>query len=389
VNRSYDFINEALAERAENDRLRSLMRIGKQEEAEVEVDGQKLINFCSNDYLGLSSHPKVVERAGRFVQQYGAGSTASRLVSGNFGFHEQLEAKLARVFNSEAVLLFNTGFQANISVLSALANRHSLIIADRKCHNSLIQGALLSRAEFKRFDHNDYTHLEKLLQSARQEKYNRIWIVSETLFSMDGDRSEVERLTQLAKEYNALLFLDDAHAIGVLGKDGLGLTYGHKGIDIRLGTFGKAFGSFGAFVACPKKIREYLINFCAGFIYTTAPPPAIAGAVDAAVEIIPAMQKERNELFDNIRWVNQELKNMGFTTGKPESQIIPVVIGEEATTMQLSEWLVTQGIWLSAIRPPTVPAHSSRLRLTLTVKHTKDHIQKLLNALQEWKQRQK
>jgi len=389
VSRSYDFINEALAARAKNDRLRSLVCIGKQQGAEVVVDGQKLINFCSNDYLGLSSHPKVVERAGRFVHLYGAGSTASRLISGNFDFHEQLETKLARAFNAEAVLLFNTGFQANMSVLGALADRHSLIIADRKCHNSLIQGALLSRAEFKRFDHNDYTHLEKQLQSALQEKYNRIWIVSETLFSMDGDRSKVDRLIQLAEEYNALLFLDDAHAIGVLGKDGLGLTLGHKGIDIRLGTFGKAFGSFGAFVACSKEVKEYLVNFCAGFIYTTAPPPAVAGAVDAALEIIPAMNKERNKLFDNIRWIKQELKRMGFSTGKSDSQIIPVVIGEETTAIRLSEWLATQGIWLSAVRPPTVPSHSSRLRLTLTVNHGKSHIQKLLNALQEWNQKQK
>lgn len=383
-----DFIKAALAQRHAEHRFRTLKAVQPVVgTSRVIRDGKQLINFCSNDYLGLSAHPKVIDRAKEFTDRYGAGSGASRLVSGTLYIHQKFEEKLAEALGLEAVLVFNSGFQANTSVIASLADRNSLILADKKCHNSLIQGALLSRTDFKRFNHNDLNHLEKLLKETSGKSYNRIWVVSETVFSMDGDQSDVQGLINLSQKYNALLYSDDAHALGVLGEKGLGLNVGKEGIDISLGTFGKAFGAFGAFVGCSSEMKDYLINFCPGFIYTTALPPAVIGALDAALELIPEMNQERERLFSNIRMVKTRLKELGFDTGNSESQIIPIIIGSEEETLKLSDFLENEGIWASAIRPPTVEQGASRIRITITLNHTEEDISHLLNTLEAWKER--
>ncbi|MFV1884889.1 MAG: 8-amino-7-oxononanoate synthase [Balneola sp.] len=382
-----DFIKAALAQRQDEHRFRSLKPVKPVLGTSRAIrDSEQLINFCSNDYLGLSAHPAVIERAKEFTDRYGAGSGASRLVSGSLDIHKEFEEKLAEALGLEAVLVFNSGFQANTSVIASLADRNSFILADKKSHNSLIQGALLSRADFKRFNHNDLNHLEKLLKEASDKSYNRIWVVSETVFSMDGDQSDVEGLIELSQKYNALFYSDDAHALGVLGEKGLGLNYGKEGIEISLGTFGKAFGSFGAFVGCNSEMKDYLINFCPGFIYTTALPPSVIGALDATLELIPEMNEERGRLFFNIRMVKNRLKELGFDTGNSESQIIPVIVGSEEETLKLSEFLENEGIWASAIRPPTVEQGASRIRITITLNHTEEDIRHLLNALEAWKE---
>lgn len=383
-----DFLKDALAQRREEHRFRSLRSVqpifGT---SKVKLGGKELINFCSNDYLGLSTHPKVIKRSTDFVNKYGAGSGASRLVSGSLSIHQELEEKLASTLGVESALVFNSGFQANTTILSTLADRNSLILADKKCHNSLIQGTLLSRATFKRFNHNDLDHLETLLKEASSKSYNRIWVVSETVFSMDGDRNDVSGLIELSKKYNALLYSDDAHALGVLGEKGLGLNFGKKGIDVSLGTFGKAFGSFGAYVGCSAEMKDYLINFCPGFIYTTSLPPALIGALDAALDLIPTMKEERKELFQNIGFLKSELTKMGFDTGYSASQIIPIIIGSEEETLKLSSYLEDRGIWASAIRPPTVDQNASRIRLTITAKHSKADIDHLLTVLGAWNEK--
>lgn len=380
-----DFISSALQKRKAEHRFRSLMPVvpilGT---SKVQVNGINLLNFCSNDYLGLSAHPKIIERSNEYTKKYGAGAGASRLVSGTQTIHSQFEEKLADSLGLESVLLFNSGFQANTTILSTLADRNSLILADKKCHNSLLQGALLSKATFQRFNHNDMNHLRSLLEATTKKKYNRIWIVSETIFSMDGDQNDLATLLNLANEYGALFYSDDAHALGVFGKHGFGLNAGKDGIDISIGTFGKAFGSFGAFVGCGSEIKDYLINFCPGFIYTTALPPTIIGALDAALDIIPKMDEERVQLFKNIKYLTSELKTLGFNCGESESQIIPIIIGSEDETLKLSSYLQENGIWASAIRPPTVEQNASRIRLTLTVNHTKNDIDLLLTTLSKW-----
>lgn len=382
------FITDALAQRKTEHRFRSLNPLESELSTSIiRVDGSEYINFSSNDYLGLSSHPKLIERSNQYASKYGVGSGASRLVTGNLAIHESIEEKLASTFRSEAAILFNSGFQANTSILPAVADRNSLILADKKIHNSLIQGSLLSRATLKRFEHNNYEELESLLIEAEKRDYNRIWVVSETIFSMDGDQNDIDKLIDLSKKYDALLYSDDAHALGVLGENGLGLNFGKKGIDISLGTFGKAFGSFGAYALCTKDMKDFLINYSGGFIYTTALPPNVLGAIDAGLDLIPTMNAERIQLLADIDYLRSGIQKLGFDTLDSNSQIIPTVIGDEEETIDLSNYLKENGLWVSAIRPPTVEKNASRLRITLTTKHERDQIDQLLDRLAEWKRK--
>ncbi|MEP1150505.1 MAG: 8-amino-7-oxononanoate synthase [Balneola sp.] len=382
------FITDALAQRKTEHRFRSLNPLESELSTSIiRVDCSEYINFSSNDYLGLSSHPKLIERSNQYAKKYGVGSGASRLVTGNLSIHEAIEDKLASTFRSEAAILFNSGYQANTSILPAVADRNSLILADKKIHNSLIQGSLLSRATLKRFEHNNYKELESQLIDAEKRDFNRIWIVSETIFSMDGDRNDIERLIHLSEKYNALLYSDDAHALGVLGEKGLGLNFGKNGIDISLGTFGKAFGSFGAYALCTKEMKDFLINYSGGFIYTTALPPNVLGAIDAGLDLIPTMNAERTQLLADIDYLRSGIQKLGFDTLDSNSQIIPIVIGDEQETIDLSKYLKENGLWVSAIRPPTVEKNASRLRITLTTKHERDQIDQLLDRLAEWKRK--
>jgi 8-amino-7-oxononanoate synthase len=383
----YQFIHDALAERKKNNQFRSTKAlVPSLDSMNIEREGKSLINFSSNDYLGLSKHPKVIEKAQEYLQRFGAGSGASRLVTGTLSIHEQLEEKLAQTFGTEAALLFNSGFQANTSIIPALVDRNSCIFIDKKCHNSLIQGSILSRATIKRFRHNNLDHLKNLLEQSESENFNRKVIVSETVFSMDGNRSPVDSLADMATQFKALFYSDDAHALGVLGDQGLGLNYKQSGIDISLGTFGKAFGGFGAFAGCTKVMREYLINHSGGFIYTTALPPAIIGALDAALDLIPEMESERAKLHQKISSFKEIIQDAGFEIGETDSQIIPIIIGDEDETMKLSNHLSDNGLWVSAIRPPTVENGASRIRITFTTMHSDSDIERLVDALKRWKQ---
>ena len=383
-----EFIDQALFKRKEEHRFRELHALVPiPGTSRVKKGGKEYVNFCSNDYLGLATHPKVIKRSQEFAQKYGAGSGASRLVSGTFDIHTALEEKLKDVFDAEAVLLFNSGFQANTTILSSLAGKDSLIIADKKCHNSLIQGAMLSRASFKRFKHNDYSHLEKLLAESESKKYDRIWIVSETVFSMDGDRADVDLISKLSEYYGALFYSDDAHALGVLGEKGLGLNYGRQNIELSLGAFGKAFGAFGAFASCSLAMKEYLVNFCPGFIYTTALPPGVIGAIDAALDLVLTMDAQRQLLIENVNYLKEQLSQLRFDTGASDSQIIPIIVGAEQDALKLSGLLESSGLLASAIRPPTVESGASRIRITLTVNHTRAEIDQLLEVFALWKSR--
>lgn len=381
----HSFIDEDLRKRKENNQFRNLRAVSPGKDSVTVIkEGKQLLNFCSNDYLGLSKHPGLIKRANEYAEQYGAGSTASRLITGTYDIHEKLEEKIARTFNRESALLFNSGFQANSTLVGTLTDRHSLVLADRLCHNSLLQGALLSRADLMRFEHNDLAHLEKLLIEAKGKSYNRILIITETVFSMDGDRSDLAAVSDLAGTHNALLFVDDAHAVGVWGKSGLGLAYEAEGVDILLGTCGKAFGSFGSYVACSNNMKDYIVNYCPGFIYTTALPPPVIGAIDSALDIIPGLNKERASYHHTISKVIRELSDFGYEAGPSSTQIIPVILGDEKETVALAEWLEKQGILATAIRPPTVPENSSRIRFTITSKHSDDHIDYLLKKMKEW-----
>ncbi|MDJ0508031.1 MAG: 8-amino-7-oxononanoate synthase [Crocosphaera sp.] len=383
-NNKLDFIAKELQAREKNNYLRQLNPIYPNSTVTVIKNDKTLINFSSNDYLGLSKHPKIIAASHDYLNQYGTGSTASRLVTGTYDIHDKLEQKLAKICNKEAALLFNTGFQANTTIIPTLVNQKSLVLCDRLVHNSILQGIFLSKAQWKRYQHNDLEHLDILLKKAVSQGYNRILIVTETVFSMEGDRSDVDALIQLSQQYNTLLYLDDAHAFGIMGEKGMGLTAHKSGIDISLGTFGKALGSFGAFVTTSKLIRDYLINCCPGFIYTTALPPAVIGSIDAALDIIPNLDKEREYLCRQIDYVRNKLINLGYQVLNSNSPIIPVIIGHEEKALELSKYLENNGILATAIRPPTVPKNTARIRLVLSSKHQQKHIDYLISLLQKY-----
>lgn len=346
-------------------------------------DKHPLVNFSSNDYLGLAHHPLLIERAQAWAAASGASAQASRLVCGTLELHTQVEAKLARFKGTEAALLFASGWQANASVLPALlqAAAHQgkpQVYTDRLNHASLHQGCLAAGIRQIRYAHNDLDHLERLLLSHAGQAGAR-FIITESVFSMDGDRSDVARLSALAARHNAFLYLDEAHATGVLGPAGKGLALG--GVDLSMGTFSKALGGFGAYVAGSRILCDYLVNTCSGLIYTTALPPAVLGAMDAALDLVPGMEAERAHLCAASNRLRAALQSIGVDTGDSSTQIVPALVGETARTLEVSAMLERDGLLAIAIRPPTVPMGTSRLRIALSAAHTDDDLDRLIAGI--------
>jgi len=347
----------------------------------IERDGPTLIDFSSNDYLGLARHPLLAERSAEWAMRYGSGSGASRLVTGTAPEHLALEARIARFKGTEAALLFPTGWQLNAAVLATLLNAApgALLFTDRLIHGSLHTGAAEHR-QF-RFRHNDLDHLEELLATHADRAGPRL-IVTESVFSMDGDRADLARLGAVAKAHDAFLYLDEAHATGVLGPGGAGLSRTVPGAaHLAMGTFSKAMGCFGAYVAGSRLLIDYLVNACGGFIFSTAPPPAMLGAIDAALDLVPGMDTERQTLAEHGTYLRGRLAEAGIDTGASSTQILPVIVGEAEAALVLSEALAAEGMLASAIRPPTVPAGTSRLRIALHATHAQADIDRLADAL--------
>ncbi len=381
---TYEFVEEALRRRQAQNRLRRLRSLAPGTGVEVRAGGRRLINFCSNDYLGLSRHPVVLERAAAYLQSYGAGFTASRLVCGNYECFDRVEEKLAGLKQVEATLLLSSGFQANLTLIPALADRNAVIFSDQFNHASLIQGCRLAGCTVVVYRHNDMNHLEQLLAVHRNKGFSRVLIVSESVFSMEGDICDLESLEALADRYEGFLIIDDAHATGVLGARGMGLTCGRR-VDMVMGTFGKGGGSFGAYLACSQRLKEYMVNRCAGFIYSTALPPPVVGAIDAALDLIPSMDEQRKVLAGNASTLRRELNQMGWNTGSSSTQIIPVIIGNESDALAFSGWLEQNGILAVPIRPPAVPEDGSRIRISLSALHERSHIDQLIHAFRKWR----
>ncbi len=384
ISNKYAFIDVEMERREELFQRRSIQSVNPTVGMGIEVCGSNMINFCSNDYMGLSKHPKLQERAVEYMTRYGSGSTASRLVCGTYDCCRQVEKKIARLKQTESSLIFNSGYQANVSVLPALCDRNSLILSDSLNHSSLIRGILSARCRKIRFQHNDMSDLRRLLQENVDLGYSRIIIVTESVFGMDGDRSDIDVLVNLAEDFSAILIVDEAHATGVLGEQGMGLTCGKK-VDVIIGTFGKALGSFGAYVACSKKISEYLTNCCTGFVYSTALPPSVIGCIDAALDLIPQMEEERVTLHMKANFLRSSLQELGWQTGFSTTQIVPLIIGEEKKTLAISKWFETRGIFAKAIRPPTVEDGKARVRLTLSALHSWEQVEKLVDVATEWR----
>jgi 8-amino-7-oxononanoate synthase len=381
----YAFASAELERREREGLRRQLRPFAPLSGVEVGLGERRLVNFSSNDYLGLAGHPLVIERAAQYLRQYGAGARASRLICGSHPGFGPVEEKLARLKGRGCALVFNSGFQANVSLLPALTDRHSLVLMDRLAHGSLVLGAQASSGQVRRFRHNDLDHLRRLLAQHRAA-HGRVIIATESVFSMDGGQSEVGALAALAAQYEALLLVDEAHATGVVGPGGGGLCCGHP-VDLVMGTLGKACGAFGAYVACEPLLGEYLLNCCAGFVYSTGLPPAVLGAVDAALELIPQMDAQRAQLHAHAEYLRQTLRAQGWDTALSTTQIVPVVVGESEKALTLAGWLEEEGVLAAAIRPPTVPAGQARLRLALSVLHTREQLEWLVELLGSWRER--
>jgi len=328
------------------------------------------LNLCSNNYLGLSGHPDLIKAEIEYCRKYGCGSTGSRLITGTMSPHIELEEEVAKLKGTEKAIVFNTGYMANIGVIDSLTDEKDVILSDELNHASIVDGCRISKARKMIYKHCDLNHLEYLLKKEKRAK--KKLIVTDTVFSMDGDIAPLKEINFLAKKYSAILMTDDAHATGVLGENGGGggEFFGlEEQIDIQMGTFGKALGTFGAYVAGRKELIDYLINRARTFIYTTALPPGIIGATIKAIQIVKSKEGKlrRKILFKKAHYIRKKLNEAGFNTLNSTTQIIPVLIGDEFTTMAITQKLLENGIYIQGIRPPTVPENMCRLRISATV----------------------
>jgi 8-amino-7-oxononanoate synthase len=357
---------------------RSTRVISGQQGPRVEMNGRDVLMLCSNNYLGLADSPALIQASVKATEQYGTSSGASRLVSGTMTLHELLESEVAAFKRTEAALIFNSGYAANTGIIAALVGRGDVIFSDRLNHASIIDGAMLSSAKLIRYPHNDVSVLGALLKSHRGD--GRALIITDAVFSMDGDIAPLGDLVGLKKEHNALLMVDDAHGSGVLGEDGSGTAelLGVSGdVDILMGTFGKALGSFGAYAALSGELRELLINRARSFIFSTSLPPAVLGASLEALKIVRSSEGKslRENLKLNAAYFRSLLTEAGFRLPAGTTQIIPVMTGQAETTMRFSELLLVEGIFAQGIRPPTVPAGACRLRCTAMATHTRQDLE--------------
>lgn len=342
----------------------------------IRIGDRTYLNFSSNDYLNLARHPDVVAKAAKALRAAGCGATASRLLTGTLTWHDELEQKLARYKGYACALLFGSGFLANVGTIPALMGRNDYVFADKLVHASIVDAIMLSRAKLYRFRHNDVEHLEQLLK--KSETSGRRLIVTESVFSMDGDLAPLQDIAHVAQRHGAMVMVDEAHATGVFGPKGGGLVreWGLEPmINIGLGTLSKAFGGYGGFVACSESMRAFLINHARSFIYSTALPPSVVGAALGAMQMIEESCDLGAQLLKNAAVFRNRLQEAGLNTGNSASQIIPIMVGKNSKALAISKKLREQGIIGVAIRPPTVPQGTARIRLSVTLAHTREDLE--------------
>ncbi len=385
---SYETILQELENRS---LLRRLRAVDVVDGTRLELEKTSLINFASNDYLGLSQHAAVREAAIEAIHQFGLGAAASRLITGTLAPHTVLEEQLAAFKGTEAAISFSSGYAAALGTITAIANRQDVVILDKLAHACLIDGARLSGAQLRVFPHNDLSRLSEILDWAHLRHPNaRIWIITESLFSMDGDYSPLRELVELKDEYRANLFLDEAHATGVIGPEGKGLA-AHLGlvqrVEVQMGTLSKALGGSGGFIASSSALIELLINRARSFIFSTAPPPAVVAGVSAALTLVQSAEGERmrGDLRRNIDHLRQDLslpsdRDLG-PVERLSSPIIPLIVGEENAALESANQLQQDGFLVPAIRFPSVSRGSARLRLTLSARHSPEQITALVRSL--------
>jgi 8-amino-7-oxononanoate synthase len=364
-----------LAQREQQHLLRNLVRLDSAQGPRATVDGKPVVLLCSNNYLGIAGHPALKQAVCDAMERYGFGSGASRLISGNTELHEELERRIAAFKSAESAILFNSGYAANTGIIPAVAGAGDLVLSDQLNHASIIDGCRLSRARTEVFRHRDMDHLETLLRSNTTAP--RKLIITDGVFSMDGDIAPLPDLVKLAERYHAILMVDDAHATGVLGGHGRGIAE-HFGLEdrvhIQMGTLGKALGSFGAYVAGTRDIVRYLLNTCRSYLFSTSLPPAVCAASIASLDVLEAEPWRREKLWNNRKRLAHGLASLGVSIAPSATPIFPLRVGSSDQALQASQRAFAQGLFATAIRPPTVPDGSARLRATVMATHSEEDI---------------
>lgn len=377
-----NYFEDVLSDLSDKDLLRRIKTIEKIEGNQAYYRGRAITLFCSNDYLGLSKNERVIQAFKNAAQEYGVGSGAARLIAGSTEAHTNLEKKLAALKRKPACLLFSAGYLANVGVLSALAGKKDLIVMDKLCHASLIDGARLSGADVRVFPHKSYEKCRKIIQNA--EGYEKKIIVTDAVFSMDGDLADLEALAALKNEYQCLLIVDDAHGTGVMGPQGCGACVSPvvlSAVDVITGTLSKAVGCFGGFAVCSETLQSYLINRARSFIFATSLPPAVCAAALESIALIESEPKRMETLKQRSEQMSCGLREFGFDVPKTSTPIIPIIIGSEKDALLLSQSLFEQGFWVPAIRYPTVAKNQARLRVTVNAAHSEKDIESFLSAI--------
>ncbi len=361
--------------------LRHLRTVMSAPSGTINLDGREVVLLGSNNYLGLSTHPQVIAAAVEAIEEFGTGSSGSRLISGNSELYTTLEANLAKTKGTESALVFSSGYAANTSIIPVFAGENDLILSDELNHASIIDGCRLSRATKKIYRHCDVCHLQNLLTDSLG--FRRRLIITDGVFSMDGDIAPLSDIYKVATDHDAMLLVDDAHGFGVLGKDGAGTVahFGLQGEDIiQMGTLSKAIGGLGGYVAGSRRLIELLINRARGFIFTTGLPPATLAAADAALNIMRSTPELRQRLLKNAETLKIALIDFGYTLLPSQTQILPVLLGEPQRATKVAEALLLKGVYAPAIRPPAVPLGASRIRVTVMATHTEDELQKAISG---------
>jgi len=344
---------------------------------------QRLLDFSSNDYLALSEHPEVISGSRKYLEMFGAGAGAARLMSGDLEINHLLEQEIAQLKSTEAALTFGSGYLANTGIIPALAGRGDLIITDRLSHASIYDGCLLSGARTIRFRHNDLVHLKQILQEKRSQ-FNSCLVIVESIYSMDGDRCPLVELVRLKKEHDFLLMVDEAHATGLYGENGAGIIEEDNvssGVDIAMGTFGKALGSYGAYAATSRELVDFFVNRARTFIYSTALPPAVVGATLASLYLVKSEPQLRLDLHEKVAYFKKQLRKNGLKDNPGPTQIIPVMVGDSAKALAIAEELRRKNVYVKAVRPPTVPEGTARLRFSITRYHQEEDLKECARNL--------
>ncbi|MDZ4163576.1 MAG: 8-amino-7-oxononanoate synthase [Smithellaceae bacterium] len=378
-----DFIKETLAGLERDGLRRNLQSLSPLAGGRISLEGRPFLNLSSNDYLGLSQHEELKEAAAEAARRWGVGAGASRLITGNHQFYELLEEKIARFKRKEAAIVFSSGYMANIGVLSSLIERGDRVFSDELNHASIIDGIRMSRGQLFIYRHKDADHLEYLLENS--SGVGKAIIVTDTVFSMDGDVAPLERLVEIRRKHGCLLVVDEAHATGVIGEHGRGVAeyLNLEGeIDVTVGTFSKALGSYGAFAAGKRDLIDFFLNRARSLIYTTGLPPAVIATNIAALGLVEKYPDLRQKLRDNTHLLHKALQEMGFRLPPAETAILPLMVGETTKVIELSEGLFQEGIIAKPIRPPTVPEGTARLRITASAAHRREDLEAAIAAFE-------